>query len=272
MSYQRWQKQVARWLPGVALAAWFAVTTLPTTSGCDGESLPADQLCAAGENIFCRCPGGAPGTKTCVESGDAFGECAPCTDRPSSGPGQQGAGGFGLGPGAGGFGAVGGGSEVGGGGGGTGTLALLSPCMADNECQSGVCRFNFCTMPCSTVSECPYPQSECVPFDSSTTICMPTCRTAVDCVLFEAPPSRCGFTRAVDNWDVTVCAEWGAAHQLMPPGTDCLPFDHPACNLGYQQMEAVCTEQGVCAKGCYVNADCPAGKTCSAQGALGNCQ
>jgi hypothetical protein len=37
-------------------------------------------------------------------------------------------------------------------------------------------------------------------------------------------------------------------------------------------MEAVCTEQGVCAAGCYVNNDCPMGQTCSAQGSLGNCQ
>jgi hypothetical protein len=233
-------------------------------SGCDdGESLPAGQLCQPGENIFCRCPGGAPGTKACVPTGDAFDECGPCEDRPASGPGNQGAGGFGLGPG-------GGGGDIG--VGGTGSEPILSPCEGDGECQSGMCRFNFCTTACTKVSDCPYPDSECVEFDDSTTICMPTCETAIDCVLFTAPPSKCGYTQAVDNWDVTVCAEWGTNHHLMPVGTDCLPFDHDACNLGYQQMQSVCTEQGVCAEGCYVNADCPMGKTCSAQGSLGNCQ
>lgn len=257
---------------GLCFAALVGLATLPT-SGCDGETLPAGQLCQAGENIFCRCPGGAPGTKACVESGDAFGDCQPCTDRPSTGPGQQGAGGFGLGPGAGGFGASGGGGDGGAGpGGGSGTAALLAPCAGDGECASGMCRFNFCTTTCGAVSECPYPASECVPFDATMTICMPSCQTASDCLPYEAPPSRCGFTSAVDNWDVTVCAEWGSAHQLMPPGTDCLPFDHSACNLGYQQLETVCTEQGVCAKGCYVNNDCPMGQTCSGQGSLGNCQ
>ena len=59
---------------------------------------------------------------------------------------------------------------------------------------------------------------------------------------------------------------------LMPAGTDCLPFDHPACNLGYQQMQSVCTEQGVCASGCFVNNDCPQGATCNGGGSLGSCQ
>jgi hypothetical protein len=176
-------------------------------------------------------------------------------------------GGTGLGPttGGGGAGAMGGGGPV-------GTEPLLAPCSDSAQCESGLCVFNYCTQPCTLVSECPYPQSECVPFDANTTICMPTCSTAVDCAPFDAPPSRCGFAQAVDNWDVTVCAEWGDAHELMPPGTDCLPFDHPACNLGYQQKATVCTDQGVCANGCYVNNDCPDGTSCNGGGSLGNCQ
>jgi hypothetical protein len=260
----------SRWISTGLLVAGLAWLAGLGGGGCDGDELPADQLCQAGENIFCRCPGGAPGTKACLESGDAFDTCGPCEERPSSGPGQQGAGGYGLGPGSGGEGGLGG--EGGGSGGGSGTGALLTPCEADDECESGMCRFHFCTQACEQVSECPYPASECVRFDADDTICMPTCSTAVDCVLYTAPPSRCGYTKAVDNWDVTVCADWGDAHALMPPGSDCLPFDHAACNLGYQHMEAVCTEQGVCAEGCYVPADCPEGSTCSTQGALGNCQ
>ena len=254
--------------PAIAVAALVGFSLLPSV-GCDGESLPEDQLCQPGENIFCRCPGGDPGTKACTEVGDAFGECAPCTDRPGNGPAGQ--GGFGNGPGAGGFG-NGPGGQGGQGGGAVGANALLDPCDEDNECASGICRFNYCTVGCQAVSECPYPQSECVKFDDTLSICMPACQTAVDCVVYDAPPSQCGFTRAVDNWGVTVCANWAESHMLKPAGTDCLPFDHTACNLGYQQQQTVCTEQGVCAVGCYVNNDCPDGQTCSAQGTLGNCQ
>jgi hypothetical protein len=261
-------RTLERCAPWLFVATLLAVGGVPTT-GCDGESLPEDQLCQSGENIFCRCPGGDPGTKACNDSGDAFGECGPCTERPSNGPAAQGSGGFGLSPSVGGSTSGPGGA---GGGGPVGTLALLEPCETDGECASGVCRFNFCTIACGAVSECPYPKSECVKFDETMTICMPTCQTAVDCVLYEAPPSKCGFTRAVDNWGVTVCANWGDAHQLKPDGTDCLPFDHKACNLGYQQMQSVCTEQGICAVGCYVNNDCPDGQECSSQGTLGNCQ
>lgn len=240
--------------------------------GCAGEGGDVPEfLCNPGENIFCRCPGGDPGTKECLDSGQDFGECEPCDPRPTTGPAQQsssssgGFGGAGLGgPGPGGAGGTGGGV--------VGDEPLLAPCTGNAQCQSGLCVFNYCTIPCEVVSECPYPQSECVPFDASTTVCMPTCSTALDCAPFTAPPSRCGFAQAVDNWDVTVCAEWGAAHQLMPAGTDCLPFDHPACNLGYQQMQAVCTEQGVCATGCFVNNDCPQGTACNGGGSLGSCQ
>lgn len=248
--------------PLLFVAALVGLGTLPA-SGCDGDELPADQLCQPGEEIFCRCPGGAPGTKPCVETGDGFGECGPCDPRETTGPAGQ--GGFGLNGGVGGFGEGGAGQ-----GGGMGTLSLLSPCSEDDACISGKCRFNYCTIDCGAVSECPYPKSECVSFEGES-ICMPSCQTAVDCVLYEAPPSQCGFTEAVDNWGVTTCAHWGAAHALKPVGTDCLPFDHQACNLGYQQRQSVCTEQGICAVGCYTNADCPAGKTCSNQGALGNC-
>ena len=235
--------------------------------GCaDASDSDPEDLCFPGENIFCRCPGGDPGTKPCLANGKSFGDCEPCEPRDSTGPGQQsssssssGAGGDGGNQGVGGF-----------GGGPTGNSPLLAACGDNAECQTGACVDSFCTMMCTTVSECPYPSSECVPYKGSN-ICMPTCQTAVDCTPFNAPVSACGFTKAIDNWDVTVCADWGEAHQIMPPGTDCLPFDHAACNLGYQQLQSVCTEQGVCAKGCFVNADCPMGTTCNGGGSLGNC-
>lgn len=245
----------------------FAAAFVALAHACkNAETGAVGSLCNPGDDIFCRCQGGDPGTKTCNEPGDAFGECGPCEERPSTGPGEQSSSGDG------GFGAEGGAGPGSGGGGGLGDNPLLSFCNDNGDCQSGTCRFHFCTKTCKLVSECPYPASECVKYDDSTTMCMPSCATAVSCALYQAPPSLCGYTQAIDNWDVTVCAEWGSAHKLMPVGTDCLPFDHPACNLGYQGRELVCSEAGVCTKGCYLNADCPMAKICSSQGALGTCQ
>jgi len=130
----------------------------------------------------------------------------------------------------------------------------------------------YCTKACATVSECPFPQSECVAAMAQPAICMPTCSTAVHCALYGAPKSKCGYTQAIDNWGVTTCADWEQNHQLTPLSSDCLPFDHDACNLGYPGKERVCVEQGICAKGCYLNTDCPQGTTCSSQGTLGNCK
>lgn len=250
---------------------------LMVPQACSSGDGTVEGLCEPGENIFCRCPGGDPGTKACNEDGESFAECGPCMARPTTGPGQQSSSSTGSPPssttttttGGGGMGA---GGSMGEGGGGTGTTALLQSCDSDGDCISGLCRFNYCTVACTKVSDCPYPQSECVSFDANLTICMPSCDEASDCTAYTAPPSRCGFTQAIDNWDVTVCAEWADQHQLKPPGVDCLPFDHTACNLGYLGRETVCTEQGVCAQGCYTNPDCPQGQTCSSQGSLGNCQ
>lgn len=224
---------------------------------CDGESDGLGGLCVAGDQIFCRCKGGDPGTKPCSPDGNSFGECAPCEDRESNGPAAQ---------------SNEESASTGGPGGGTpGDKPLFAKCMDDSECQSVTCRQNYCTKVCEKVSDCPYPQSECVKYESES-VCMPACQTAVDCQPYDAPPSMCGYTQAVDAWDVTVCANWGSAHKVMPVDTDCVPFDHEACNLGYPNREIVCPQTGVCTKGCFTNDDCPTGKTCSAQGSLGNCQ
>jgi hypothetical protein len=282
----------------LALGAWALAATLLAAACAAGNDSETPLLCQPGDNIFCRCPNGDPSTKTCNVDGFGFGECA-CEDRPSSGPGGEdpwgeggdGWGGYGEGGdpdpsgGAGGEGGSGiggqaeGGSGEGGageggsgeGGGPLGNKALFASCNASSECQSGMCKDRYCTKACNVVSDCPWPQSECVELAPQNAYCMPTCNTASDCTLFGAPPSKCGYTQAVDNWDVTVCRDWGSAHLLMPAGTDCLPFDHDQCNLGYSGMQNVCTEQGICAKGCYLNGDCPQGKTCSGQGSLGNC-
>ncbi len=257
---------------GVLLSAWAVAMVLAL--GCAPvEETVQESLCVPGENIFCRCEGGDPGTKECLSSGEAFGDCGPCEPRPNT---SSGTGGSTSTSGTGGSTSTSGtgGGGVGGGGGGAipGDQPLLAFCEQDGDCQSATCRFHFCTKPCNLVSDCPYPDSECVVNNpAGMSMCMPTCDTAGDCSPYQAPPSMCGYTTAVDNWDVTVCADWGDSHALMPINTDCQPFDHSACNLGYPGTQLVCPGQGICIQGCFLNSDCPQPTTCSAQGSLGNC-
>lgn len=259
---------------------------------------PPETLCDASTHIFCRCPGGQPGTKQCADDGQQFGECEPCDDvddpygtsgdsyqppdPPSSGPSGSsssssgpGAGGGDPGPGA------GGGPPINGNGGGdnngpvdpNATVELLEACSSDGECKTGICRSGYCTQQCSVVSDCPYPKGECVKFDNTQTFCMPSCNSAVNCSAFGGTDSQCGYAVAIDNWDVNTCAHWAGKHQLIPNDRDCLPFDHSACNLGYAQREKVCSSDGKCTTGCFVDKDCEQGKTCSAEGgAQGECQ
>jgi hypothetical protein len=199
--------------------------TLVLSASCGEETAPQQStLCEPGSNIFCRCPGGDPGTKPCADDGSAFGgcECAPRSNE-------------------------------------------------HGDCVSTLCLNGYCTMVCNLVSECPYPESECAQFIDGQHVCMPTCESAVDCKPFDAPPSLCGFTKAVDLWEVTVCANWDTNHALVPLDTDCVPFDHEACNLGYPGRELVCDERGLCAQGCFSQNDCPDGKTCNGSGAKGSC-
>ncbi len=214
--------------------------------GCGEETLGT--LCEPASQIFCRCPGGEPGKKECSAKGDAFGSCEGCKDRP------EGTGGSSSGP----------------GGGTGGGAALYRSCENGDECESGLCQSGYCTTPCDKVSDCEYPVAECVPF-AGQTVCMPTCKTAVDCAPFGAPQSKCGYAPAIDNWGITACAYWGAEHQLVPEDTDCTPFEHEDCNLGYPGRERVCNDQGLCKVGCFTAADC-LGETCASDGAeLGSC-
>lgn len=245
---------------------------------------PRATLCDPGSNIFCRCVGGEAGTKPCNAAGDGFLACEPCLDRMDNGGATSGGAGTGVAGSSSGSATSGSATSTGSGGagpgatttagaGGAGDRPLLAACGDDGQCASGKCRFGYCTIDCAVVSDCPYPSSECVRFDASLTVCMPTCETVGDCAEYNAPPSQCGYTTAVDNWGVTTCAHWGERHRLWPLGTECDPLDHPACHLGYGDRATVCVEQGVCASGCYLQAHCPAGTTCSGQaGSLGNCQ
>ncbi len=248
------RREAARWssawlaAPGALLALGLFVA-----AACGEETVPLETLCDPGTNIFCRCPGGEPGTKLCNDAGDAFGECDNCRERedPTGGSGGS--------------------TSSGGGGGNPDGAPFLRPCGLDSECQSGLCEFGYCTRNCVKVSDCEYPASECVK-RAGVQVCMPVCKTALDCEAFGAPPSQCGFTTAVDNWGVTVCSNFGAEHRLMPAGTDCAPFDHEQCNLGYTARERVCGAEGVCEVGCFTKADCAASKSCSSSGStLGKC-
>src|SRR5437762_2167519 len=57
------------------LAGFMAVAGLVAFSCAPGSDSQSDTLCQPGENIFCRCKGGAPGTKTCHSSGNTFAHC-----------------------------------------------------------------------------------------------------------------------------------------------------------------------------------------------------
>jgi hypothetical protein len=71
-----------RWaIPGLLS---FGMMTLAFACG-DNELEPEDK-CDPGTNIFCRCPGGDPGTRDCLSDGENFGECVvapetPCGER-----------------------------------------------------------------------------------------------------------------------------------------------------------------------------------------------
>lgn len=219
---------------------------------CGEGDTPTGSLCEPLQKIFCRCPGGDPGEKTCNSNGDAFGACEGCDPRPD----VEGSGG---------------GAGVGGGVPNPDALPFLRPCTDDVDCQSDVCEFGYCTHPCAKVSDCEYPISECVSH-GGVTVCMPACKTAVDCEVYGAPPSMCGYAPAIDNWGVTVCSNWGADHELAPVDSDCAPLDHEQCNLGYPHRERVCTPEGVCKAGCFSVSDCPNGEKCDSDGAtLGSC-
>jgi hypothetical protein len=256
--------------------------------------------CTPGDQIYCNCPiAGQNGAKICNHDGTGFGDCQ-CT------AGDGGGGGTGGGP-VGGdcctaketagcadaeveacvcagddyccntawdetcVGEV---DQLGCGdcGGTTGSQPLYAPCNKDADCQSGKCPMGFCTKDCVSVTDCATGVAECVTFDGKKQ-CLPACKVQSDCAPYKCSEnacSECGFTHAVDNWPVTVCADWADALELMPDGTEC--EENEDCNLGHLGKEKVCQAFGVCMTGCYEKKDCPANLTCSSQGAIGSCK
>ncbi len=224
--------------------------------GGTGGSGAGSTLCDPGENIFCRCPGGDPGTKRCKEDGQSFEGCVtrngPCPAIPMSTSSSS---------------STSGGGSGGGTGGGT-VGALYDPCLTGDDCASGLCPYGYCTIQCAKFDECGLGQGECAALDNQQ-ICMPVCKDTADCEAAYGPPSECGYTHAVDGFPVTTCADWLDNLDLPPEGTNCTIDDD--CHLGHDHTERVCAFEA-CAQGCYVDADCPVGQTCSSQGALGSCQ
>jgi hypothetical protein len=246
---------------------------LPMMTGCETTAGEQELLCNPGDFIFCRCEDGSAGTKQCSDDGLSTTECGNCQAAPGSGGGTGPYTGTGTGSGT--YTGTGTGTDTSTGTGGLpeehipGAAAFLAPCTAPADCESGMCQFGYCTKECGKVSDCTFPTSECAEA-GGVKVCMPACKKAEDCADYGGS-SQCGFASASDNWKVTVCANWGPEHRLMPADTDCTPFDHTACNLGYSGRQAVCSEEGKCTVGCFYNSDCMGGSTCSTQGTLGTC-
>jgi hypothetical protein len=261
---------VKRFLLSLALMLFSASASLAACGGSGNGTTggPPPITCDPGENIFCRCPGGEAGTKTCKADGHSFEACVTregaCPEIPdtsssssssSSSSGEGGAGGSGVGG--------------GGGGSGGGSLdALYKPCLKNETCESGMCKDGYCTKECAKYDECTLGVGECIQFEGAQ-FCMPVCTLTADCDIAFGPPSTCGYTTAVDGAPVTTCADWQEKLALPPDGSNC-GSDHD-CNLGHLGMEAVCAFD-VCTKGCYTQEDCPESTTCSSMGALGSCK
>jgi hypothetical protein len=266
----------ARSLFGLAAAIVLALTAGVLAPACGSSDTTASTStggitsCDPGENIFCRCPGGEAGTKTCLEDGKSFDACVlrtgACPDpanttSTSDASSTSGAGGSGgsatTTSGAGGA-----------GGGGATNLALYAPCAKDEQCDSGKCPMGFCTKDCAKFDECTLGMGECVQF-MAMQICLPVCGTTMLCDGAYGPPSTCGYIKAVDGTPVTACADWKEALKLPPDGANCM--DDTGCNLGNEGVQAVCAFQA-CTKGCYAQTDCPANTMCSSTTALGTCK
>lgn len=64
---------------------WLSLLPMLFAATCGDPKAP-QSICAPGTEIFCRCRGGAPGTKLCNDDGNGFGEClqadGTCTEIP----------------------------------------------------------------------------------------------------------------------------------------------------------------------------------------------
>jgi hypothetical protein len=221
-------------------------------AACEPGELDDGKLCSAGENIFCRCRGGDPGTKQCRDDGQGFetcfGEYGACEEAAAANSGdpleEEDSGGY---------------------------KDLLSPCEKSDECQSNMCRMGYCTKPCGNWQECTFEDDDiwgdCITIDGAAQHCVPYCGSQADCDAFGSP-STCGYAIATDVVPVQVCADWSGLPPLPPEGAAC--FDDYECHLGHAGRQYVCAF-GVCIGGCHEDADCPQGESCNV-GSPGSCE
>jgi hypothetical protein len=262
----------ARALFGLVAATLFALAAGLTAPACGSGGASAQPTstggitsCDPGENIFCRCPGGEAGTKTCRDDGQSFDACVTriggCPD-PSNPTAASSSSGDGNG------GSAGSGASGSSGSGGAAARDLYSPCAKNEDCASGQCPMGFCTKNCAKFDECTLGTGECVQVAMGQ-ICLPNCSVTMDCDDAYGSPSACGYATAVDGTGVTTCSDWNEALKLPPEGSACT--DNISCNLGNKGVQAVCAFNA-CTKGCYVPTDCPQNTVCSSMGALGLCK
>lgn len=254
-------------LVGFSLALLTSGIAVASCSGNDGE---AATLCVPGENIFCRCRGGAAGTKLCLDDGESFGECetlsGACTELSSTGSGNGGDGGSQL---------PGGGNEP-----PPNPGELLASCERDADCESGHCPMGFCTKGCDDFEQCAPPEpaapGDCVTVPGASIggqpgVCVPYCLEQAGCEAY-GPNSLCSYTEdSLPAFGVVVCADWGDTILLPPDGYpegDLICTDDVVCNLGLDGTERICAD-GDCGDGCNDGADCPDGVMCNQAGTCG---
>jgi hypothetical protein len=220
------------------VAALGCLVALPLSCS-DQTDQQTQNFCEAGARIFCRCRGGAAGTKRCSDDGDGFGSCE--TARGSCDEASAGAGGGEPQPGG-----------------------LLGSCASDADCSDGMsCPMGFCTKPCETYEDCGAQLGDCLVWQDGS-MCAPYCIEHQDCAPFGAM-SLCSYTENVlPPWPVAVCANWPEV--TYPP--DDYPPDFPCdddryCNFGDERVERVCGPV-TCTSGCHSDSDCQLeGQVCS---------
>ena len=82
MSRRRQTRRAPRWL----LTASMLGASMLLAFACGNSETEPEGKCDPGTNVFCRCPGGDPGTRECQDNGEDFDECVvapgtPCGER-----------------------------------------------------------------------------------------------------------------------------------------------------------------------------------------------